>query len=216
MATACQMRLCISRQTIKFLPMIPAIVLMVVAVAYRITTGLLIVHAGATWLANFVPFAALALCGAAYFPNKLKFALPLGALFVSDLFLNYSYGASLIDPHTASRYFALALVGLLGFVLRHHASLKTLLPASLVGSTTFYLITNVFAWLSDPGYAKTPAALVQALTVGLPQYSATPAWMFFRNSVVSDFVLTLLFVVCMSLGRNTASARAAATLARPA
>ena len=84
------MRLCISRQTVKFLPMIPAIVLMLIVVAYRITTGLLIVHSGATWLSNFVPFAALALCGAAYFPNKLKFALPLGALFVSDVILNYN------------------------------------------------------------------------------------------------------------------------------
>jgi hypothetical protein len=197
--------------------MIPAIVLMLVAVAYRVTTGLLIVHSGASWLSNFVPFAALALCGGAYFPGKLKFILPLGALFISDLVLNYSYGASLLDPHTVSRYFALALVGLLGYALRRRASLKALLPASLLGSTIFYVITNIFAWLSDPGYANTPAALVQALTVGLPQYSATPAWMFFRNSVISDLLFTLFFVVCMSLGRNTASARAAAaTLPRPA
>src|SRR6266705_1965640 len=114
--------------------MIPAIVLMLVAVGYRITTGLLI-HSGATWLSNFVPFAALALCGAVYFPGKLKFALPIGALFISDLILNHSYGAALVDPHTASRYFALALVGLFGYALRKRASLKTFLPASLVGST---------------------------------------------------------------------------------
>jgi hypothetical protein len=196
--------------------MIPAIVLMLVAVAYRIITGLLIVHSGATWLSNFVPFAGIALCGAAYFPGRLKFVLPLGALFVSDLVLNYSYGASLVDPHTASRYAALALVGLLGYALRSRASLKALLPAALVGSIIFYGITNIFAWLSDPGYGKTFQALLQALTVGLPQYSATPAWMFFRNSVVSDLLFTLLFVLCMSLGRSTASPRAAATAASPA
>jgi hypothetical protein len=195
--------------------MLPAIVLVLVVVAYRITTGLLIVYSGATWLSNFIPFAALALCGAVYFPGKLKLALPLGALFISDVILNYSYGASLVDPHVVSRYFALVLVGLLGYALRNRASLKTLLPASLVGSTIFYGITNVFAWLSDPGYAKTLAALVQALTVGLPQYGATPAWMFFRNSVVSDLLFTLLFVLCMSFGRNTASTRAAAALLRP-
>jgi hypothetical protein len=195
--------------------MIPAIILMLAAVVYRITTGLLITS-GATWLSNFVPFAALALCGAVYFPGKLKFALPIGALFVSDLILNYRYGASIIDPHTLSRYFALALVGLLGVALQNRASLKILLPASLVGSTIFYLITCAFAWLSDPGYAKSFAGLIQALTVGLPQYSATPAWMFFRNSLVSDVCFTFLFVVCMSLGRTTASSRAAATLPRPA
>ena len=53
----------------------------------------------------------------------------------------------------------------------------------------FYVITNAFSWLSDPGYAKNFAGLVQALTVGLPQYSATPSWMFFRNSLVSDLAL---------------------------
>lgn len=195
--------------------MIPAIVLMLAAVAYRITTGLLITS-GATWLSNFVPFAALALCGAVYFPGKLKFALPIGALFVSDLILNYRYSGSIVDPHIFSRYFALALVGLLGLALQKRASLKTLLPASLLGSIIFFVITNAFAWINDPGYAKNFAGLVQALTVGLPQYSATPTWMFFRNSLVSDLLFTFLFVVCMSLGRESASARAAATLHRAA
>ena len=84
------------------------------------------------------------------------------------------------------RYFALALIGWLGFVIVKATLLKTLLPASLAGSILFYVITNAFSWLSDPGYAKNFAGLIQALTVGLPQYSATPTWMFFRNSVVSD------------------------------
>ena len=35
-----------------------------------------------------------------------------------------------------------------------------------------------FSWLSDPGYAKNFAGLIQSLTVGLPSYSATPTWMF--------------------------------------
>jgi hypothetical protein len=132
------------------------------------------------------------------------------------MILNYRYGASIVDPHTFSRYFALALVGVLGLALQNRASLKILLPASLLGSTIFYLITNAFAWVSDPGYTKNFGGLVQALTVGLPQYSTTPAWMFFRNSLLSDLLFTFLFVVCMSFGRNTASSRAAATLPRPA
>jgi hypothetical protein len=56
--------------------------------------------------------------------------------------------------------------------------------------------------LSDPGYAKNLAGLFQSLTVGLPQYSATPTWMFFRNSLLSDLIFTALFVVCMSAGRT--------------
>src|ERR1043166_8080040 len=175
--------------------MIPALILVLSAVVYRIAAGLLIHSGQAEWLSNFAPLAAIALCGAAYFPAKFKFTVPLGVLFVSDLFLNYFYGAPLIQGQMISRYVALALVGLLGLALQTRASLKTLLPASLVGSTIFYLITNTFSWLSDPGYMKNFGGLIQALTVGLPQYSATPPSMFFRNTLLSDLVFTLVFVL---------------------
>jgi Family of unknown function (DUF6580) len=195
--------------------MIPALILILSAVAYRIATGFLITSGQATWLSNFAPLAAIALCGAAYFPPRFKFVVPLGALFISDLFLNYIYAAPLIQSHMLSRYFALVLVGVLGFALQNRASLKTLLPASLAGSTIFYLITNVFSWLGDPGYPKNFSGLIQALTVGLPQYSATPTWMFFRNTILSDLFFTLLFVLCMNFGRKT-SRHAGAALPRVA
>jgi hypothetical protein len=187
--------------------MIPAFLLVLVAVAYRIAAGLLI-QSGTTWLSNFAPFAAIALCSAAYFPGKLKFFLPLGALFISDAILNYYYQAPLLTGHIVSRYLALTLVGCIGVLLQNRASFKTLLPASLAGSILFYVVTNLFSWLSDPGYAKNFAGLIQALTVGLPQYGSTPTWMFFRNSLVSDLIFTVLFVFCVNFGRNTGRARA--------
>src|SRR3989442_8471322 len=195
--------------------MIPALLLVFSAVVYRVTTGLLI-HSGASWLSNFAPLAAIALCSAAYFPKKYKFSVPLVTLFISDVAINFRYGAPLFDPQILVRYAALALVGWLGVLLQNRASLKTLLPASIVGSTIFYAITNAFSWLSDPGYAKNFAGLVQALTVGLPQYSSTPTWMFFRNTILSDLFFTLVFVTCMNIGRQTGRARAGATLPRVA
>ena len=195
--------------------MIPALLLIFSVVAYRVTSGLLI-HSGASWLSNFVPLAAIALCSAAYFPKKYKFAVPLVTLFISDAVLNFRYGAPLLDPQILCRYLALALVGWIGLLLQYRASVRTLLPASIVGSTIFYVITNAFSWLSDPGYAKNLAGLIQALTVGLPQYSATPSWMFFRNSLLSDLVFTLLFIVCMNLGRSVERSRARAAVPRAA
>src|SRR2546430_12363720 len=197
----------------KVLPMIPALLLIVSVVAYRITMGLLITS-GAGWLSNFAPLAAIALCAAAYFPPKYKFSVPLVALFISDAILNFHYGVTIVDPLILCRYLAFGIVGLIGLALQNRASLKTLLPASILGSTIFYVITNAFAWLTDPGYAKNFAGLIQALTVGLPQYSATPSWMFFRNSLSSDLFFTLLFVICMSIGRNHARPRAGAALPR--
>ena len=191
--------------------MIPGLLLVLAAVAYRLATGFLI-HSGATWLSNFAPMAAIALCCAVYFPPKLKFPVPLIALFISDLVLNYHYGASLLDGHIIGRYLALVLVGSLGVVLQNRASLKVLLPASILGSTIFYLMTCTFSWYSDPGYAKNFGGLIQAVTLGLPAYSATPAWVFFRNSLLSDLFFTLLFVVCMSFSRSADVSRAKTAL----
>jgi hypothetical protein len=192
--------------------MIPAFLLVFLAVAYRIATGLLI-HSGATWFSNFAPFAAIALCSAVYFPPKFKFSVPLLALFLSDAVLNYYYTASLFSPLIACRYLTLVVVGCIGIALQSRASLKTLLPASIAGSTFFYFVTCVFAWLSDPGYVRNFAGLIQSLTVGLPQYSSTPSWMFFRNSLVSDLVFTLVFMLCMNFSRSLERSRAA--VARP-
>src|SRR5437588_170867 len=193
--------------------MIPALLLVFSAVFYGVTTGLLI-HSGASWLSNFAPLAAIALCSAAYFPKKYKFSVPLVTLFISDAVINFRYGAPLLDPQIFIRYFALALIGCVGLLLQNRASLKTLLPASIVGSTIFYTITNAFSWLSDPGYAKNLGGLIQALTVGLPQYSATPSWMFFRNSVLSDLFFTGLFILCFHWGRAFEPARATAAQPR--
>jgi len=160
--------------------------------------------------------AAIALCGAVYFRGSLKFAVPLSALFVSDCVLNLYYYAPLLTPLIICRYLVLALVGWFGLVIGNQASLKTLLPASLASSLFFYVVTNTFSWLSDPGYGKTLAGFIQALTVGLPQYSATPTWMFFRNSIISDLLFTVLFFYCMKFARSSEKARAASALPRTA
>jgi hypothetical protein len=195
--------------------MIPALLLILSAVIYRVTTGLLI-HSGASWLSNFTPLAAIALCSAAYLPKTYKFSVPLVTLFISDAVINLRYGAPLLDPQIVIRYIALALVGCIGVFLQNRASLKTLLPASIIGSTIFYAITNAFSWLSDPGYAKNSSGLLQSLTMGLPQYSATPSWMFFRNSLISDALFTVLFVLSVNLGRSAEGSRARAAVPRAA
>ena len=195
--------------------MIPALFLIGFTVIYRISTGLLI-HSGTGWLSNFAPLAAIALCGAVYFPTRLKFSIPLLALFISDEVLNYYYGAPLLDPQIICRYLTLAFIGVLALSLQNRPSWKTLVPASIAASVIFYLITNVFSWLSDPGYVKNVSGLIQAVTVGLPQYRATPTWMFFRNSLISDLIFTLLFVACFNFGQNRSRAGAADSLPRVA
>jgi hypothetical protein len=165
---------------------------------------------------NFAPIAAIALCAAAYFPRKYKFTVPMIALLISDVVLDAHYGFSLLSPFVLSHYVGFAIVGCLGLLLQNNASWKTLLPASIVASLIFYVITNAVSWIYDPGYAKNFSGLIQSLTVGLPQYSTTPSWMFFRNSVVSDLLFTLLFVVCINLGRRAEGSQARAAVPRTA
>ena len=186
--------------------MIPALLLIVAAVAYRIVTGLAIIS-GSTALSNFAPLAAIALCAAAYFPTKYKFTIPMIALLISDVVLNLYYHFSLLSPFVISHYIAFALIGGLGWLLRNRASFKTLLPASIAASVIFYVVTGIVSWMFDPGYVKNFAGLIQSLTVGVSQYSATPSWRFFRNSVVSDLLFTGLFILCFHLGRATEPAR---------
>ncbi len=194
--------------------MIFAFLLIVVAVVYRIATGILVQSGDATWLSNFAPLAAIALCAAAFFPAKYRFTVPLLALLVSDFVLNSYYGASMVDPLILGRYLALIAVGCLGLLLVNRASFKTMLPAAVGGSVIFYLISNAFSWISDPGYVKNFAGFIQALTVGLPGYA--PTWMFFRNSLVSDLAFTVLFVVAVRYGRSTERSRATPALSRVA
>ena len=195
--------------------MIPALLLIMVAVLFRIVTAFFGYSDSIGWL-NFAPIAAIALCAAAYFPWKYKFSVPMIALLISDVVLDAHYGFSLFSPFVLSHYIGFAIVGCLGLLLQSRASWKTLLPASVAASLIFYIITNSVSWIYDPGYAKNFAGLIQSLTVGLPQYSATPTWMFFRNSVVSDLLFTLLFVVCINLGRSAEGSRARAAVPRSA
>jgi hypothetical protein len=194
--------------------MIPALLLVVSAVLFRIVTGFVGHSDSIGWL-NFAPIAAIALCAAAYFPRKYKFSVPMIALLISDIVLNVHYRFSFFSPFVLSHYLGFAIIGCLGLLLQSRASWKTLLPGSVAASLIFYVVTNSVSWIYDPGYAKNFAGLIQALTVGLPQYSATPSWMFFRNSLVSDLIFTGLFVVCMNAGRSMGRSRERASQFRP-
>jgi glucan phosphoethanolaminetransferase (alkaline phosphatase superfamily) len=194
--------------------MIPALLLIIAAILFRIVTGFFGDSHSIGWL-NFAPIAAIALCAAAYFPRKYKFTVPMTALLISDVVLNAHYGFSLFSPFVLSHYVGFGIVGCLGLLLQRRASWRTLLPASLAASLIFYIVTNFVSWVYDPGYVKNFAGLIQSLTVGLPEYSATPSWMFFRNSLVSDLVFTFLFVVCMNVGRSREESRARAARLRP-
>ncbi len=182
-----------------FTNMIAAFVLLFLAVAWRVGFG--ISHSNDFgWLHNFAPLSAIALCGAIFLPRRLAFAIPLGALLISDLILNAHYGASLLSLEMVGRYLALAAICAGGLALRRRPSTLLILGGSVAASTLFYVVTNTASWITEPGYAKTFAGWLQALTVGLPNFP--PTIFFYRNTFLSDLIFTALFLACAALSRH--------------
>lgn len=180
--------------------MIAPLALLLIVVAYRVVLGI----AGSSdlhGLHNFAPVAAVALCGAVFLSRRLAVVLPLAILFISDVILNFvHYHKPLFTLEIIPRYLALLLIVMLGMRLRGRVRLPGLLAASFVGSIIFYVITNTGSWWSEPAYAKTFSGWIQALTVGLPGWPST--WWFYRHTLLSDMLFTLLFVGCMGLTRR--------------
>ncbi len=177
--------------------MVVTFLLILAAAFYRVALAL---HGGAdgnAWL-NFAPMGALALCGARFLPGRTGFWMPLAAMGLSDAVLNtWVYHVPFLNWELVPRYGALLLVALLGRMLAktETTSLLRLMSAAVAGSLIFYAVTNTASWLLDAGYAKTFAGWAQALTTGLPGYPST-LW-FYRNTLLSDLVFTLLFGVLM-------------------
>jgi hypothetical protein len=171
-----------------------ALLLLAAITLYRLCIGFQNGHL--PWLENFAPVAAVALCSGIFLPRRLAFIVPLGALFISDIFLNWHFHYALISPEMISRYLALAASVWIGFKLRNRARLSAVLPASILCSCIFYLVTNTSSWFGSPDYVQTYSGWVRALTEGLPGYA--PTWTFFRSSLISDLLFTTLFVFCMA------------------
>ena len=174
----------------------PAVGLLFLFAAWRVLLGWMTMSgAGAAalpaWLPGFTPLAALAVGGGYLLPRSLGAAVPLGALWVSDLALTAIYGQSMGLGLAVARYGSLLALALMGIGLRtSRRGRAAMITGSLAGSMAFYLVTNTAAWFGAAEYAQTFAGWVQALTGGVP--GLPPSWVFFRNSLVSDLLVSML------------------------
>ncbi|MFG0319681.1 MAG: DUF6580 family putative transport protein [Planctomycetota bacterium JB042] len=127
---------------------------------------------------NVTPVLAMALFGGAAFASRrLAFAVPLGAMLVSDLVIGGSTGASAFGFHPVQPfvYAALFAIVLLGRVSRPRRA-GGVAAASLVSSVGFFVVTNLGVWLVSGLYPRTAAGLSGCFVAALP---------FFRNTLLS-------------------------------
>jgi hypothetical protein len=129
---------------------------------------------------NFAPIAAIGIFSGAYFTNKkYAFLLPLAAMLISDSVIGFAEVWV-----TLAVYGSFAIAGLIGLWLKKNRNLTNTIGASILASSTFFVITNFVVWLATPWYTKNIAGLLECFFLALP---------FFRNTLFGDLFYVGIF-----------------------
>jgi hypothetical protein len=125
---------------------------------------------------NFTAVAAMALFGGVYFERKsLAFAVPLIAMFLSDMIIG-------LHPGMYAVYLSFILIVMIGMSLRNRMKIRNILLASVSASVLFFIITNFAQWLSYPLYTKDAAGLITCYIAAIP---------FFHYTLLGDLFFTI-------------------------
>ena len=142
---------------------------------------------------NFTPIAAIALFGGAHFASKrTAFAVPLAAMFASDLVLSGGYHSMMPVVYAC---FA-TIVGL-GLLIRRRRSPLSIGAAAVAGSVLFFAVTNFGVWAVFTFYPKTLEGLIACYIAAIP---------YFRNTLAGDMAFTLLFFGSFAVAERYVSA----------
>lgn len=127
---------------------------------------------------NVTPLAAMALFAGSYLADRrLAFAVPLAALFLSDLLL----GLHATMPFV---YAGLAMTVFIGMkVIGNRRDMMRIGGATLASSLVFYVVTNFGVWAAGTMYPHTPAGLAACYVAGLP---------FLQNGLLGDLAFAAL------------------------
>ncbi len=135
-------------------------------------------------LSNFTPVGAIALFGGAYFTEKWKaYMVPLLALFISDMLLNYFYTSKLsfFSADSFWVYLCFVLFVAIGSMIRK-ATLINVLLASVLSVGLHWLLLDL-PWILGNLYPHTLAGYEQALTAAIP---------FEKNMILGDLLFGLI------------------------
>jgi hypothetical protein len=153
--------------------MITAVTLVGLAVACRLLTPVL--HG---W--NFVPMGALALYAGSRLPRRWAWLIPVAAMGLSDLLIDY--GTQRPELTRWVIYATFAATTLMGPVAQGSRFRRWSLPVlSLSASTLFFLTSNLATWAEGLDYPLTFAGLVRCFYMAIP---------FYPNTVLADLLGT--------------------------
>ncbi|HJT31832.1 MAG TPA: DUF6580 family putative transport protein [Pirellulales bacterium] len=135
---------------------------------------------------NFTPIGALALFGGAYFMRRgAAFAVPLGAMLLSDVILGITRYGSIVLYSQPVVYGCFVATVLIGMLLRNRRTVVTVPAAAIASAVLFFVVTNFAVWYGGERYPQRAEGLVACYVAGLP---------FFRNGLLGDlFYSAILF-----------------------
>ncbi len=120
---------------------------------------------------NFAPIAAIALFGGALFSSRaIAFLMPFVVMLVSDAIIGF-------HSHMPVVYGLFLVTVLIGFALRDRVKMGTVIGASLVSSTLFFVGSNLAVWYGSAFYTQDWAGLMACYTMAIP---------FFQNTLLGD------------------------------
>ena len=128
---------------------------------------------------NFTAIAAVALFAGAHFRNRiLALALPMVAMFVSDLIIG-------LHSTLVPVYIAFIITVGIGILISENKNPVNIIAGALSGSVLFFIITNFATWMVGTMYEKSLSGLLLCYTAAIP---------FFQNTLAGDLFFTgLLF-----------------------
>jgi hypothetical protein len=156
--------------------MLTAITLVALSIVFRLLTPIL--HG---W--NFVPMGAVALYAGARLPRRWAWAVPVVAMAIPDLILDY--GTERPELARWTIYATFAGTTLLGRLANRPRVGPYLLPLlSLGASMVFFVTSNLATWAEGLIYPLTFAGLVDCFVLAIP---------FYKNTVIADLLGTAIF-----------------------
>ena len=131
---------------------------------------------------NLVPMGALSLYAGASLPRRWAWVVPVAAMGLSDLVIDYAIGRPFLDPSRII-YASFALTTLMGPLARRPKVGPWLLPVlSLSASALFFLTSNFGAWLvPEMNYPHNLAGLLTCYVAGI---------LFIRPTILADLTGT--------------------------
>jgi vitamin B12 transporter len=148
---------------------------------------------------NFVAMGAIGLYAGARLPRRSAWAVPLAAMALSDLVIDWGTGRRAFTLVRFAVYGSFAVMVLAGRMFARTARPGRLAALSAGGAVFFFLTSNFADWLSFGTYPPTPAGLALCYFAAIP-------W--FWNTLAAEVAGTSVLFGLDFLARREASRRA--------